>query len=422
MARQLLPIAALLLSVAFLLTANGLHAILLPIRGGMEGFSTLSLGLVGTGWAFGFVASCLAAPRIVASVGHIRAFAAAAAAAAVIVLLNGMWVNSVSWIFLRFFSGFALASCFMIIESWLNERATNENRGLVFGVYMTITYAAIVVGQLLVGAGDPHSPHLFMVGAIFFCLALMPLALSRAAVPQPLAGVKLDLPALFRNSPVAFVSVLLVGVANGSFGTLGPLFGVRIGLPSTQIAGLMSIAIIMGALAQMPAGRISDRLDRRFVIAGAGLVSGLAGLGVALLQPTEGFLLIGLFAVYGAASYTLYSIAVAHANDHASQQSFVQISGSLLLLYGAGTMVGPLVASLAMDGLGPSGLFWLTAVSHFAIAVFAVYRTQRRGPVPQEQRESFAAVPSSRAMTPQTAVLQPDPESIVTDEEILAEE
>ncbi|WP_034492689.1 MFS transporter [Afifella pfennigii] len=417
MARHLLPITALLVSVAFLLTANGLHAILLPIRGGLEGFSSLSLGLVGTGWALGFIASSLMAPRIVGAVGHVRAFAACAAAAAIIILLNGMWVNPLSWIVLRVFSGFALASSFMIIESWLNERATNESRGMVFGVYMTITYVAIVVGQLLLAASDPNDTLLFMVGAIFFCLALLPLTLSRVAVPQPLTAVHLDLPGLFRNSPVAFVSVLMVGVANGAFGTLGPLFGVRIGLSTGQIAGLMSLAIIVGAFAQMPAGRLSDRMDRRFVLSAAGLLAALAGIGLAAVQPQGPIALIGFFIVYGGASYVLYSIAVAHANDHASDLSFVQVSGGLLLLYGVGTMVGPPIAAGAMESLGPSGLFWLTAAGHLSIALFALYRTSQRPAVPQELREGYAAVPSPRALTPQTAVLQPDPESLESGEE-----
>ncbi|WP_128292423.1 MFS transporter [Afifella aestuarii] len=412
MARQLLPIAALLLSVAFLLTANGLHSILLPIRGGLEHFSTFSLGLVGTGWAVGFVASCFMAPRIVHQVGHIRAFAASAAAAAVIVLLNAMIVTPLSWILLRIFSGFVLAACFMIIESWLNERATNENRGMIFGIYMTITYVAIVVGQMLVAIGDPARDTSFMVGAIFFCLALLPLSLSRAAVPQPLAGVTLDLKRLFQNSPVGFVATLLVGVANGAFGTLGPLFGFQIGLGTAHIATLMSIAIIAGALIQMPAGRLSDRIDRRFMIGGAALLASIIGMGIAVFAPHNPIVLSLAFALYGGTSYALYSLAVAHANDFASDLSFVQVSSGLLLLYGIGTMAGPLVASGTMETFGPEGLFVTTAVAHFAMAVFSVYRTTRRAPPPQHERETFSAVPSPRMLTPQTAVLQPDPEEL----------
>ena len=155
MARQIVPVLALLLSTAFLLAGNGLHGLLMPLRGAAEGFSTGQLGLLGTGWATGFVLGCLTAPIVVRRVGHIRAFACSAACAAIIILLNGLFVIPLAWIFLRVGSGFFLAGAFMIIESWLNERATNESRGVIFAVYMTVTYLGITAGQLGVGAGDP---------------------------------------------------------------------------------------------------------------------------------------------------------------------------------------------------------------------------------------------------------------------------
>src|SRR5690606_34514450 len=148
------PIIALLCGTMFLLAASGLHAILLPLRGQVEGYSTEALGLLGTAWAIGFIAGCFFAPRLVRRVGHVRAFGAFAAAAAIIALLTGIFVNIFAWILLRVFTGFAMAGAFMVIESWLNERASNENRGAVFGLYMMVTYAAIMAGQMAVAVAD----------------------------------------------------------------------------------------------------------------------------------------------------------------------------------------------------------------------------------------------------------------------------
>lgn len=407
MTRQLLPILALLVSTAFLLTGNGLHTLLLPLRGTAEHFSTTEIGLVGTGWALGFVLGCLLAPPVVRRVGHVRAFSASAACAAIIVLLNGLIVLPGAWILLRVGSGFFLAGAFMIIESWLNERATNETRGTVFSLYLTVTYFAIVGGQFLVAAGDPRDTELFMLGAIFFCLAVLPTALSTAASPRPLQQARLDPAKLFGNSPVAVVTVVLVGVINGAFGTLAAVFATEFGLPPALVALMMGITIVAGAMTQLPAGRLSDRTDRRYVIAAAALGAALAGLAIFLAQPRDPTLLLVLTAIYGGLTYPIYGLAVAHANDFAEPGDFVAVSGGLLLLYGFGTMVGPLAASLAMTTLGPAALFVVTSAAQAAIAGYALYRSSRRAPVPEAQRDAFLTVPSPRAITPQTAALDP---------------
>ena len=155
-------------------------------------------------------------------------------------LLNGIFIEPLAWIFLRVGSGFFLAGAFMIIESWLNERASNESRGTIFAVYLTVTYLSITLGQLGVGAGDPLTTTLFMTGAILFSVAVLPTALSTAASPRPLTRVRIDLRKLYSNSPVAFLTVLLVGIVNGAFGTLAAVWGARIGLSTPLIALMMA--------------------------------------------------------------------------------------------------------------------------------------------------------------------------------------
>ncbi len=410
------PILALLGGTAFLLAASGLHGLLLPLRGQEESFDTTSLGLLGTAWAAGFVAGCFFAPRLVRKVGHVRAFASFAATAAIVGLMSGLWVAEIGWIVLRAFIGFMMAGAFMVIESWLNERATNENRGTVFGLYMMVTYASIMAGQMLVAFGDVNSSTLFMIVGMLFCASLIPTAISSATTPQPLADVKLDLRGLYRNSPVAAVGCLLIGAANGAWGTLGAVYGARIGISTFEIATMMSLVVIAGAVAQMPVGRISDRTDRRFVLAGAAVGAALFALAVFVFAPRSGIAVLVLTAGYGALAYTLYSIAVAHANDHATAEDFIRISGGLLMLYGFGTIVGPLAAALLMERLRPESLFLATALAHLSLAAYTMLRVSRRAPIPIEDREAFKTLPAERAVTPQAVLLDPRSDSDSNDD------
>jgi MFS family permease len=401
------PILSLLRGTAFLLVASGLHGLLLPLRGQMEGFSTTSLGLMGTAWAFGFVGGCFFAPRIVRRAGHVRAFGTFAAVGAIVALLTGLIIHETVWILLRVCTGFAMAGAFMVIESWLNEKATNENRGTVFGMYMMVTYASIMAGQMIVAAGDVGSASLFMITGIFFFLSLIPTAVSSASHPKPLLDVSLDLKGLYANSPVSAVACLLIGIANGAWGTLGAVYGARIGISTAQIALMMSIVVIAGAFAQLPAGRLSDKTDRRFVLAGAAGGAALFAIALFLFQPRSSVFVLAFTAAYGAFAYTLYSIAVAHANDHADAEDFVKVSGGLLLLYGFGTMIGPLLAAGLMDRLRPEGLFLATALAHLLLAGYTLLRIKRRAPVPIEDRDAFKTLPVERSITPESLRLDP---------------
>lgn len=405
------PIVSLLRGTAFLLAASGLHGLLLPLRGQLEGFSTAALGLMGTAWAAGFVAGCFFAPRLVRRAGHVRAFGAFAASGAIVALLTGLLINEYFWILLRACTGFTMAGAFMVIESWLNEKATNENRGTVFGLYMMVTYASIMAGQMIVAAGDVGSASLFMVTGIFFCCSLIPTAVSSQAHPKPLQDVSLDLKGLYAHSPVAFVGCLLIGVANGAWGTLGAVYGARIDLSTAEIALMMSLVVVAGAVLQMPAGRISDKTDRRYVLAGAALGAAIIGVAIFLTAPRFGSLVILMTAAYGALAYTLYSIAVAHANDHADAADFVKVSGGLLLLYGFGTMIGPLLGAGLMGFLSPESLFLATAFAHFSLAGYTVLRIGRRAPVPLEERDAFKTLPAERAVTPEALRLDPRTQS-----------
>lgn len=416
MRRNLLPVLALLFGTLFLFMGNGLHSLLLPVRGTAEGYETTTLGLLGTTWATGFVLGCITAPKLVRRIGHVRAFSGFISVIAIIALLTGLIVDSTWWVVLRAVTGFCTAGTSMIIESWLNERATNESRGAIFSLYIGITLLGAVGGQMMIPFGDIHTPMLFMVCGICYCVAMLPTTLSNAASPQPLKAVSLDLRALYRNSPVSCLGILLVGIANGAYGTLGAVFGARAGLSDSNIAIMMSATIFAGAVMQLPAGRLSDRIDRRYVLAMMACVAAIDGLLLFVLQPASPVFLITLVIIYGAAANTLYPIAVAHANDFASSEDFVKVSGGLLLLYGIGTIIGPTLSGPVMTAVGPYSLFFVTALAHVLITAYAMFRSRRRAPIPAGARDAYTNMPSANAQ-----MITPESMSLANRTDVVAE-
>jgi len=270
---------------------------------------------------------------------------------------------------------------------------------------------------------DPAGFSLFALTAIAITLALVPVGLTTSDAPQPLREVRLRLGRLYAMSPVGVLGGFFVGLANGAFGGLGAVFATQIGLSITGIALFMSAALVGGALAQVPVGRVSDRTDRRKVIAAACLVAAVAGgllalLGDAreaglLIAPDVGLAnvspmaLVAVAGLFGAAIYPQYSLCVAHTNDFVAREDFVEASSGLLLTWAIGASIGPVLAAFAMDWLGVGGLFLYTAAVHAIFAGFTLYRITRRAAVPPEERAPYVAGGRPSRTTPVAVELDP---------------
>ncbi len=391
----LAPVAALLVGVALLMLGNGLFLTLVPLRADLEGFGAAWIGAIGAAYSVGFVIGCYLVPPLVARVGHIRVYAAIAALGAIVPLLHLLALNPVAWILFRVVIGLCISGLYMVIESWLNGAATRRNRGTVFSAYVAIHLTAVTAGQYLLLLDSPSSSKLFSLATILFALAVIPVCLTRAPSPPLPVKARPDLRRLWRNSQVALLGCFTNGMANGAVWSLAPVYAKSLGLSVTGIATFVSVAIVGGAIVQYPLGRLSDRLpDRRWLIAAVCAVASLAGL---VLLAADGLPIQVVYAAYflfGAAAFSIYGFSVAHANDHADPEDFVEIMAGLLVIFGVGAIVGPLIAAVLMEAMVPGSLFLFTSVVHGAIALWTFRRMQQRSPVAPEYREDY--VPMAR--------------------------
>ncbi|MDH4110051.1 MAG: MFS transporter [Gammaproteobacteria bacterium] len=391
MRRALAPVAALLLGVSILLTGQGLQGTLLPVRATLEGFSTVAIGMMGGAYFFGFTLGCLRGGQLIKRVGHIRVFLAMTALASASPLLHGLVLQEWIWALLRMLTGFCFAVLYVVIESWLNEQSSQENRGVVFATYVMITMTVLAAGQMMLLLYDPAELYLFAIASVLVSLAALPVALSTAPSPEQPEHVKPKLKRLFEISPAGTLACLGSGFANGSFWALAPVFTTRLTDDVSLAAWFMTGTVIGGAVSQWPLGALSDRVGRRQVMILASLVAAGIGVALALLASqlsNTGVTLLG--AAWGAASFPLYTLAVAHTNDYADPSEYVMVSGGLLLMYGIGAIIGPFVASTAMELAGPAALFMYTAVVHVLLILYAIFRMLRRKSAPEEQHITFA--------------------------------
>jgi MFS family permease len=384
----LAPVASLLAGVGFLTAGYGLQLTLIPLRAAADGWTALEIGLIGSAYYIGFVAGCFAAPYVILRAGHIRAFTAMVSLAAATIVAHPLWVEVVPWFIFRLVIGMCLAGLYMIIESWLNDRATNETRGLIMSAYIVVNFAAITVGQLAVTLDAPTGFALFAIATIATSLAAIPVALTRSAQPAPITLVRIRPTELYRASPVGVVGVTLIGMANGSFWALGAVAAVGEGLTAAQAAIFMSIATAGGALMQWPAGRLSDHVDRRLVLISLLSLAAIIGLVLSFVPvPRSGLFVLAL--LFGMATLPTYSIAAAHTYDRAEPGSYVETAAGILLANAAGSIVGPLLASPLMAEAGTSKLFLFIAFVQASLVIFAATRMGIQPPTAPADKTGF---------------------------------
>ena len=385
-------ISALLSAVVLFGLANGLFFTLLGIRMSLDGVSTGMIGVVGSAYFAGMLVGTLFCERIIRRVGHIRAFTVFGALLAVAALMHPLIPEIGVWIALRFAMGFAMAGYFMIAESWLQYESTSETRGRTFALYILAHTAGVGLGPLAVAIADPAGYELFAVASILYSIALLPVALTALGNPELGESTRFGIRDLFALSPAAVVGAFAVGMIVGAFTALGPVYGQRIGLSTAAISLLMMAPRLGGFLSQYPVGMMSDRFDRRRVMLALTLATAVAAVLFGVAGAASVALLLALAAVYGAASQPIYSLVVAHANDHVEPENFVAAIAGLLFAHGIGASIGPMIASGAMGWLGPTGLFFYIALVLVCFAGFLAHRMGRRAGVPSDRKDSFVPV------------------------------
>jgi MFS family permease len=388
MKSTLAPVASLLAGVGLLIAGYGVQLTLIPLRAAADGWTAFEIGALGSAYYVGFVAGCFGAPYLILRAGHIRAFTAMVALAAATIVAHPLVVDFIPWFAFRLIIGASLAGISMIIESWLNDRATNATRGLVMSSYVAVQFAAITVGQLAVTLSAPTGFALFSVATIATVLAIIPVALTRSAQPAPITLVRIRPAALYRSSPVGLVGMTLIGAANGAFWALGAISAISEGLTAAEAAVFVSVATGGGALMLWPAGRLSDRIDRRIVLISLLSLAALTGLALAFLPLGKTGLFI-MAALFGMTTFPTYAIAAAHAYDRAEPGAYVETAAGLILANALGAIVGPLLASVLMEQTGPSKLVLFTAFIQACLVMFTAARMGTQPATAQSDKTEF---------------------------------
>ena len=388
---------ALFCATLLLMLGSGLLGSLVGLRLSLAGVSTAVIGQIMAGFYLGLIIGSFLCPRIVRRAGHIRAFAAFAAVNTATALLYPLFVAPGMWFVFRVMSGLSMMGLYMVVESWLADRTEPHMRGQVFSVYMAMTFLGLGFGQLFLHTRNLGGSDLFLVAGIFFSLCLVPVTLTRSIHPSLPETSTFDLRDLFRRAPLGLLGALSTGAVASAFFSLAPVFVLESGLDVSTVAWFMGVTIFCGLLLQWPVGLLSDRLDRRLVMAVLNLLVALASVTIILAAGRSIALLFLATACYGGLAFTLYPVAVAHTNDRVQNHEIIPASTALILFYGLGACLGPVAAAIAMGRFGPAGLYLFLAACTGVFGTGALVHRRLEKPRP-EQPVPYIPVPRTSAV------------------------
>lgn len=408
----------LLLGIGLMMLGNGLQGSLLGVRANLEGFSTAITGFIMSGYFVGFLFGSIITPKILASVGHVRVFAALASLASTATLMHAVIPDPYVWGIIRIVTGFSFAGLYIVSESWLNDTATNETRGQILSFYMVIVFGCMAAGQFLLTLADPGGYKLFIVISVLVSLALIPSALTASPAPNIEQPKQLGIAKLYAISPLGVTAMLIVGMAQGAFYSMAAVYGGLINMSLAEISTFISLVIVGGALMQMPIGRLSDKFDRRQVILMTAILTAISAGAVFYLQALEDrtWFFVGA-TLFGGFCMPLYSLCIAYINDYLEPEEMVAASSGLILVNGVGAVIGPIAISSLMAYFGSSAFFVFLAAAHVFIAVFTLYRMSSKVAMPLDEQGDFVAMP----MRSGTIAATMNPETEEWEEEVVEE-
>lgn len=379
----------LLLGMGILMLGAGLQSTLLGVRATIEAFPTPVTGLIMSCYYVGYLAGTRIAPQLLRRVGPVRVFATLAALASVAVLVHGAWVHPGTWAVMRLLSGICFAGIYVVAESWLNHRASSTNRGQLLAIYMVVLYVGLGSAQFLLVLSSPQSAQPFMLVSALISAAMVPIVASAEEVRGPAVPQRVRFRDLYRDSPLGVVAVAVSGVISSIIFSMGPVYARLSGFGTRGVAEFMAVSILAAVLTQYPVGRLSDRMDRRTVIASMCLLGTVVAAAIEVFGPLPRFVFLTLAALFSGAALTLYSLSVSHVNDKLDPSQMVAASSKLLLINGTAAAFGPVITGALMAAFGARAYFGTLGALTGALTLFDLWRKLRREPVPLSQKGRF---------------------------------
>lgn len=389
-----LAVASVIVSVGLVAIGNGLLFAFIPVRLAAEGFAPTWAGAILTGLSAGGMAGCFLTGAMVRRVGHARVFMTFSA---IIILSNAtisIGAYPALWIASRALYGLAISGLFIVTQSWLNDVVDNTIRGRVTAIFYVTYVVGVGVGSFMLRFIDIDTPAAPIIGIAFAALSIIPVGMTRLRPPPPPETASIALGLAWRISPVGLAGMLAVGGMSMMVAGFAPIHATATGLSKNDVALLMFAMPLGTILVQLPAGWISDRTDRRYVLIAASLMVIAGALLAARVDGGALLLLLAVYMLWSGATESIYAISSAHANDRAGKGDLVALSSTMLFAWSLSGFLIPGGTTLLTAAVGTQAFMHVAVVIAVVFCAFVAWRVRRSEPAAPEETGEFTPLPA----------------------------
>jgi len=372
--------AALLFGITILTLGMGMLYVLIVVRANEAGFSSQWIGIIQSAYQVGWLVAALIIPSMIHRVGHIRVFAAVAALGSGVILMHLLLIDEMAWAVERIFMGICTAGLMIVAESWLNDMSDNKGRGKILAIYTIISWGAPVVGMWLLRFGDISSSFFFLLSSILISIGVLPILLGASRTPSMIEVERFNIRKLYQITPVGVAGTFMSGLCHGAFFAVVAIYATSLDLSVREVTNINALAILIGVLVQWPLGMLSDRFDRRSVLIVSAAMTAVCAFAFGFYAAVDTATIYIAVACMSTFSLGLYSQCISHANDNLTPAQVVSATGSLVLVYGIGYAITPVVSGFLI-AQSPVYFYWVIGACAALLAIFVLYRTMQKAPL-----------------------------------------
>jgi len=383
------PISSMFFAIAFLAIGYGMILTFIGVYLKEMGISSSLIGLINGSFFLGAVLSSIFSQKIISTVGHIRSFSAFTSLMVITFLIHSLFFDVILWTILRVISGFSFYALLIILESWLNEKSSEEDRSKILAIYTIIFYLSTAIGQLFLNIDEHFKQFIFAIGSVLVLFSVIFISLTKIKEPVLKPFERYSFPKIYSVVPLATVSSFISGYFVGGFFAMIPVYILLKSDSLEIVSNFMIIGLIGGLVAQWPIGLLSDKYGRRKLISITAFLTAITSILFIIFSDINEYLYILGF-LLGLTIFSMYPLSVARANDVVDEnKDVIEISRTLLFTYGIGSFISPLLIGFGISYFKPNFLFLSFAVLGLFLSIYALTKDK----VPAKDMSVFVNIP-----------------------------